>query len=292
MNTELYFKPPRERLPGVPEGALIKAEKGVFGLRVAPRLWFTKAKSILETHGFKQLGSLPGVFVLRINGVLKGMLLLHVDDGLHIGEGPEYERAIEGLHNEFGIAAEKCHSTSFDFLGRTLEQQPDHSIRVSQRNYLDEVKSLYIPKPRRAEGDAKISAGEKTDLMSLVGRVAWIARESMPQISYEVSNLQQRFNDATVADLVNANFVLRKAKTLVKGNFITFKAIDFKNVAFVSVCDASFAGQPRSGSQQGWAILMTTTDILDGTAKANMVEWGLERSTGSSSQRWQQRLQR
>ena len=151
MNTELYFKPPREGLPGVPEGALIKAEKGVFGLRVAPRLWFTKAKSILETHGFKQLGSLPGVFVLRINGVLKGMLLLHVDDGLHIGEGPEYERAIEGLHNEFGIAAEKCHSTSFDFLRRTLEQQPDHSIRVSQRNYLDEVKSLYIPKPRRAE---------------------------------------------------------------------------------------------------------------------------------------------
>ena len=45
-------------------------------------------------------------------------------------------------------------------------------------------KSLYIPKPRRAEGDAKISAGEKTDLMSLVGQLAWIARESMPQISY------------------------------------------------------------------------------------------------------------
>ena len=42
----------------------------------------------------------------------------------------------------------------------------------------------------------------------------------------------------------------------------------------MSVCDASFAGQPRSGSQQGWAILLTTTDILDGTAKANMVEWG------------------
>ena len=54
--------------------------------------------------------------------------------------------AIEGLHNEFGIAAEKCHSTSFDFLGRTLEQQPDYSIRVSQRNYLDEVQIAVHPK--------------------------------------------------------------------------------------------------------------------------------------------------
>ena len=65
MDAEVYFRPPREGLPGVPEGSLIKAIKGVFGLRVAPRLWYKKAKAVLEDAGWTQLASLPGVFVLR-----------------------------------------------------------------------------------------------------------------------------------------------------------------------------------------------------------------------------------
>ena len=79
----------REFLPEyiVPEGSLIKAIKGVFGLRVAPRLWYKKAKAVLEDAGWTQLASLPGVFVLGIGKVLKGILVLHVDDALHAGEG-------------------------------------------------------------------------------------------------------------------------------------------------------------------------------------------------------------
>ena len=38
-NAEVCFRPPREGLPGMPEGSLIKAIKGLFGLRVAPRLY-------------------------------------------------------------------------------------------------------------------------------------------------------------------------------------------------------------------------------------------------------------
>ena len=52
--------------------------------------------------------------------------------------------------------------------------------------------------------------------MSLVGQLAWAARESLPHIAYDVSDLQQRFNVATVAELIRANSVLRTAKKLVK----------------------------------------------------------------------------
>ena len=34
----LYFRPPKEGLPGVEEGSLIKIIKGVYGLKEAPRL--------------------------------------------------------------------------------------------------------------------------------------------------------------------------------------------------------------------------------------------------------------
>ena len=135
MDTQLYFRPPKEGLPGVAPGSLIKAEKGVFGLRVAPRLWFKKAKSILESAGFRALHSLPGMFVLRIDGTLNGILMLHVDDGLHCGRGDQYEKAINKILETFEIAPEKRHGGSFNFLGRKLEQQMDHTIHVSQPNY-------------------------------------------------------------------------------------------------------------------------------------------------------------
>ena len=274
MDVQLYFRPPKEGLPGVAPGSLIKAEKGVFGLRVAPRLWYKKAKSILEAAGFKTLYSLPGMFVLRIKGVLKGILMLHVDDGLHCGDGPEYERAMKEIHESFEIAPDKQHIENFTFLGRKLEQQMDHSIHVSQPNYLDEVKSIYVPKARRATGDSPVTSAEKTELMSLGGQLAWIARETMPQIAYEVSNLQQRFSEAKVSDLVNGNTILRRAKQMAKSNFLKFIPLDLTDMCFVSIADASFAGQPRGGSQMGYAILLSTSPILDGSAKAVMLEWG------------------
>jgi len=84
METEIYFRPPKEGLPGVPEGALIKAEKNRFGPRVAPRLWYTKSKSVLEDAGWRQLATLPSVFVLRSTSEhrLIGLLILHVDDAV------------------------------------------------------------------------------------------------------------------------------------------------------------------------------------------------------------------
>ena len=96
----------------------------------------------------------------------------------------------------------------------------------------------------------------------------------MPQISYEVSNLQQRFSEAKVSDLVNGNTILRRAKQMAKSNFLKFIPIDLKDMCFVSIADASFAGQPRGGSQMGYAILLSTSPILDGSAKALMLEWG------------------
>jgi len=51
-----------------------------------------------------------------------------------------------------------------------------------------------------------------TQYRSLVQQLAWPARTTLPSIAYKVSDLQQRTSEATVADLVRANFVLRAAQ--------------------------------------------------------------------------------
>ena len=88
--------------------------------------------------------------------------------------------------------------------------------------------------------------------MSLVGQLAWAARESLPHIAYDVSDFQQGFNVATIAELVRASPILRIAKKLVSDKVtLKFALLDLKKAVFVSVTYASFAGQPNGGSQLG-----------------------------------------
>ena len=211
MMTEVYFKPPKEGLPGVPPGSLIKAKKGIFGLRVAPRLWFKKAKKTIVDAGWQDLAAIPGVFVFKVNGILRGMILLHVDDGLHFGEGKEYHDSMDKIFKAFEIAPEKRKTKDFAFLGRTIKQHDDYSFTISQEKYVEDVKAMYISKERRSQASSPVTAEEKGNLMSLVGQLAWAARESLPHIAYDVSDLQQRFNTATVAELVRANSEIGRA---------------------------------------------------------------------------------
>ena len=56
-----------------------------------------------------------------------------------------------------------------------------------------------------------------------------------------------------------------------------FLPLDLNNVVFVSVTDASFAGQPNGGSQLGYATLMAERSILDGSARAKFLDWRSKR---------------
>ena len=94
-----------------------------------------------------------------------------------------------------------------------------------------------------------------------MGQLAWVARESLPQIAFDISDLQQRFNVATVTDQVRTNTVLGMAKKLVLTNVLEFAPVNLDKASFISVTDASFAGQPKGSPQMGLAVLMSTGNI-------------------------------
>ena len=144
IDAEVYFRPPREGLPGVPEGSLIKAIKKVFGLRVAPPLRHKKTKTVLEDASWTKLALLPGVFVLRIGNILKGILVLHVDDTLHAEKGDEYEKTMDQILKTFEIKDDKRKKGNFSFLERQIAQEPDKTVFVTMHRYLDEVKPIFI----------------------------------------------------------------------------------------------------------------------------------------------------
>ena len=66
-------------------------------------------------------------------------------------------------------------------------------------------RQIKLPAERRKKSSDRLTDKELHDYRSIVGQLAWPARETMPQLAYLVSDLQQVVNQSTVADLVHAD---------------------------------------------------------------------------------------
>lgn len=77
---------PKDGLPGVPSGALLKLVQGASGLRAAPRLWYLHAREVLRAAGLAELQTANACFVLREPTTREtlAMLVLHCDDACFV----------------------------------------------------------------------------------------------------------------------------------------------------------------------------------------------------------------
>jgi hypothetical protein len=113
---------------------------------------------------------------------LCGVLVLHVDDGLLCGKGKHYEKSLEKLQTRAPLKVWK--NQGLRFTGRSVTQNPKtHEIDLTQKGYFDDVEPISVDKRRRAHPDAVLTALEIKQLRSLIGKLAWPARGTMPQIS-------------------------------------------------------------------------------------------------------------
>ena len=222
------------------------------------------------------------------------MLVLHVDDACFSGSGPQFEKAMDYLRSKFIIGKEEY--DSFIFLGRHVKQLNDFSIEVDQHDYVKGLQRVVVSKERRSQPNAKLNHKELHDFRSLTGQLAWPARESMPQLAYSVSDLQQKVSEATVGDLVHVNNILNLAKKNVDdGQTLRFPILPDqvrmevqhshemkpektpkkeRAIGFGAIHDASFMGQPRDGSQQAYALMLAPTQLYEGKTVTHLIDWG------------------
>ena len=83
LDRDIYVEPPPEAKQ---EGVIWRLNKCIYGLNDASRKWFKKVESELIALGCIQCKLDPAVFIYLVHGELRGIILLHVDDFLHIGE--------------------------------------------------------------------------------------------------------------------------------------------------------------------------------------------------------------
>jgi hypothetical protein len=238
--------------------------KGAYGLVNAPLLWYCELKNDLLSLGFVISSFDPCLFVLpnlqakegecQIHGVLG----VHVVDGLGGGDAT-FCQAISALEKRFPFGSQR--QGSFTFTGIQVSQEVNGNITLSQKDYIQDIPSINVPKERRKVPEAKITPQELQDLRGLIGSLQYAATNTRPDISCRLSLLQARITCATVNDLLQGNKLLHDAKRFADTS-IRIQSLKPNEVRFLSYSDAAFATREKANSQKG-CLIMATADGVD-----------------------------
>ena len=252
---------------------LLRAVKGLFGFGESPRLWYLEFRRILtEELSFHELRTAPCVFVWFYECVVAAAVSIHVDD-LKAAGNEHAEPLWVKLKARLQFGEWTSIRQGVTHLGARYRQDDD-GIEIDIKDYTSQIRAMAVPQPLMLE--ETVTEAQRRALMGLNGQLGWAAREVRADLACGVSLSQQSTSGATQADLQAANTLARRAArpaALKIGHLGCSPA----EVIVVAAGDASLGTSPRSGSQAGVAVVLTSPAILDGHAACSLVEWASTR---------------
>lgn len=198
----------------VPEGSITKLNKAAYGLVEAPLQWYLSISSFLESLGLERQFADPCCWSL-FDSQRKplGWICGHVDDFLFGGDegNEEWNQVISKVKNQYKWGDWECNH--FVQCGTTIQRSEDGGFCLSQPDFLDLVEEAYIPKDRLQETSLPVSDAERQQMRSILGSLSWYASQTAMHLSSAVGLQLSKVTRATVADLVECNRILKRART-------------------------------------------------------------------------------
>ena len=152
---------------------------------------------------------------------LEALVVAHVDDLLFAG-GPQGKKSLDAIGKELGFGC--LEEGDFTWCGKRICRASDGAIRLSMKEYHENLQEIILPKHRKADPSNKLDAGEARQLRALLGSLQWLVAQIRFDMSYAVSSLQGEHPPA-IATVLKANAVMREFKA--DPNFeLVFRPID------------------------------------------------------------------
>ena len=171
-------------------------------------------------------------------GALCGVLGIHVDDSASGGRGKRWSVAIDKFRERFPFR--KWQVGEGEFTGSQLRQLTDGTIIQSQEAYADKITKCKTR--RKAENHGPALPSEVSSFLSSSQQCNWLATQSRPDLSCQVSTCQQCMPSPTVGQVRAVNSVVRRAKQN-KDLDIVFQPIPAHKLRFILHTDYSSKGQ-------------------------------------------------
>ena len=112
-------------------------------------------------------------------------------------------------------------------------------------------------------------------LRKTAGSGCWLSKSTRPDLSFEVSYIQQDIEQATYETVKFANNMVRRAQDIKYE--ILISGIDLSSPTVLVVSDASPGKMPRSGSQGGCFQFLTSKSIVDSMTNVALLCWSSHR---------------
>ena len=203
---DIYLKPPKE----AKTDKLWKLLRAPYGLADAGRKWYIRVQEEFKDLGAVNLSCDRAVFIWKNTSVAGpcGILISHVDDFLYGGNNYFSKTIIPQIRSKFVIGSEE--ENCLVYLGLVVDQT-SLGIKLSLDRYIEGLQELDTSK---IGSDKKrlLNRQEKSEIKHLIGQINWIASQSRPDISFENCILGSLADKATVAEVYNANKVVKRLK--------------------------------------------------------------------------------
>ena len=226
-----------------------KLNKCVYGLNDASRQWYLTMKEELIKYGAEVSKYDEAIFTWHLNGKLHGVISTHVDDLMWGGSKVFKVSVIDKLKAKFKVKTEE--SVEFRYLGLDVEQR-DGYIALSQNDYVRKLD--YLPAPEKLS-DEPLSPREETLIRQANGKLNWIATQTRPDLSFDVSECNSIMKRGKMECFRQVNKNIKKAK-MEKSQIFIPSLESLRDLSIVGYSDASFANLDDGGSQGGYIIFV------------------------------------
>ena len=204
---DVYLRPPPEAENG--DKVLWKLNKCVYGLNDAARVWYFTVRTFLLKLGCVQLKVDPAGFYWYNEGMLSGVLLMHVDDFIWGGSEVFKNKIVESVKCKFEIGNEAC--SAFKYLGLDVTQS-NEGITLQQKTYMNSLSPIPITRARASRKEDMLNKDESDGLRSLIGQLNWLSTQTRPDISYDVLELSSSLKHPQVDHICKANKIVKKTQ--------------------------------------------------------------------------------
>ena len=191
-------------------------------------------------------------FFYRFEGKLQGLVCIHVDDFLS-GGTEMFASTMSKLGDFFSVGNED--SGSLRYIGVNIDDK-SASLSVDQLRYVNGLTECAINKQSKRKRSDTLERQESYSFRALLGQLNWVAKQTRPDISFEVSEFSSVCDKARVDDVRRANKLVRYLK--FNPVIISFpKVLDKNHLSVECYSDAAFGIVTNGGSQGGFIIFVS-----------------------------------
>ena len=250
LDRNIYIRPPPEAKC---TGKVWHLYKCVYGLSDASLCWYKKVRSLMRELGAQVSKVDPAVFYWSdMQGKLTGVLATHVDDFIWAGNQEFEGKVISIIRSKLNVGKED--DQVFKYLGIELRSDNDQILHLHQNQYADNISFIQVDKVRSLQKDTSLTESERKILRSKIGQMLWMARQSRPDICFDVTSLAGRVKTATVNELLEANKIIKRIKA--DKTILKFQHLGDSDLSLVVYSDASLGNLVDGGTQGGHVILL------------------------------------